>query len=181
MRESDGSINIPVRISASPVEDVTVNVRFDSNDDTATIGDDFRASSTNVTFQADTTTLTQNVPVTIVDSVDVELAETFFVELQKTSSTPSFVTIPEFGGVLEVEISDDDTGSVGFADDETEVNEGGSVRLAINVLTPAGTNCPIQFPIDLEFSYTDPSGALSPISTSKCSRTCLRAYLQGTL
>ena len=142
-----------------------MNVRFDSNDDTATIGDDFRASSTNVTFQADTTTLTQNVPVTIVDSVDVELAETFFVELQKTSSTPSFVTIPEFGGVLEVEISDDDTGSVGFADDEIEVNEGDSVRLAINVLTPAGTNCPIQFPIDLEFSYTDPSGALSPIST----------------
>ena len=95
--ENVGSYDIPVTISASPGEDVTVNVQFDHEDDTATIQNDFRASSTSVTFQADTTTLTQNIPVTIVDSVDVELAETFFVELQKTSSTPSFVTIPEFG------------------------------------------------------------------------------------
>lgn len=117
-----------------------------------------------MTFAADTTTPTQVIPVTIVDSVDVELSEVFYVRLEKTSSIPSFVTISETDGLAEVEIIDDDAGTVGFVDDEIEVNEGDSFRLGIGVLSPAG-NCPIQFPIDVSFSYTDPDGALSPIAT----------------
>ena len=167
VRESDGSVDIPVRISASPVEDVAVILLFDGPDDTADINDDFSLPSRRyVTFDADTTTLTQNITVTILDSVDVELPESFFVVLQKASGTPEFASIPESNRVAEVEIIDDDSGTVGFVDDEVEVNEGDSFRLGIGVSKPAGTRCPIQFPIDVHFSYTDPDGALSPIATS---------------
>ena len=166
VRESDGSVDIPVTISASPVEDVTVNLLFDGPDDTADFRYDFSLPSRRyVTFEADTTTLTQNITVTILDSVDVEFPESFFAVLQLASSTPPFASIPESNRVAEVEIIDDDTGTVGFVDDEVEVNEGDSFRLGIGVSKPAGTPCPIQFPIDVHFSYTDPSRALSPIST----------------
>ena len=167
VRESDGSVDIPVTISASPVEDVAVILLFDGPDDTADINDDFSLPSGRyVTFDADTTTLTQNITVTILDSVDVEFPESFFAVLQLASSTPPFASIPESNRVAEVEIIDDDTGTVGFVDDEVEVNEGDSFRLGIGVSKPAGTRCPIQFPIDVHFSYTDPDGALSPIATS---------------
>ena len=165
--ESSGSVDILVRISASPVEDVTVDLRFRSADDTASIGDDFLLPSRRyVTFAADTTTLTQEITVPIVDNVDVELTEYFFVKLQLPIGAPTFVTIDQNFATLTVEIVDDDAGTLGFVDDEVEVNEGDSFRLGIGVTAPAGRSCPIQFPIDVHLSYTDPDGALSPIATS---------------
>lgn len=45
VREDRGSVNIPVTISASPVEDVTINLRFDTEDDTATYRYDYTATA----------------------------------------------------------------------------------------------------------------------------------------
>ena len=147
VRENEGSVDIPVTISASPVEDVTVNLSFDGPDDTADFRDDFLLPSRRyVTFDADTTTLTQNITVTIRDSVDVELPESFFAVLQLASGTPPFASIPESNRVVEVEIIDDDTGTVGFVEGEIEVNEGDSFRLGIGVSAPAGTTLPDPIP-----------------------------------
>ena len=164
VREGTGEVDLTVSISASPAEDVKVRLGFDSPDNTATYGVDFQPTATEVTFKADTTTLTQEVPVTILDSIDVELPETFFVELQKHADTPSFVTISDSRSSVQVEIFDDDAGTVGFGEDEIVVNEGDSVEFRVEVLAPV-SSCPIQFPFDVQISYADPDGALSSGST----------------
>ena len=167
VRENDGEVDLTVRISSSPIENVSVNLLFGSPDDTATLGSryyDFQPTVRWIRFDADTTTLTQTVSVTIRDDVVVELPESFFVKLQLASETPSFVIIDQNHSIVEVEIIDDDAGTVGFDPDEIVVTEGESFELEMEVLAP-DSNCPIQFQFDAHVSYSDPDGALSSGST----------------
>ena len=164
VREGTGEVDLTVAISSSPAETVTVNLDFDSPDDTATYGRDYQPTATKVTFEGGTTSLRQKIPVKIVDSVEVELLELFRVELQRASDTPGFVTISEDRNVVGVEIHDDDLATLGFDPDEIVVNEGDSFEIGVEVLAPDST-CPIQFPFDARISYTDTDGALSSGST----------------
>ena len=167
VHEDSGKVDLTVTISSSPSEDATVNLVFDSPDDTATLGSrfyDFQPTVRWIRFDADTTTLTQTVSVTIRDDAVVELSESFFVKLQLTSETSSFVIIDQNHSIAEVEIIDDDAGTVGFAPDEIVITEGESFELEMEVLAP-DSNCPIQFQFDAHISYSDPDGALSSGST----------------
>ncbi len=167
VHEDSGKVDLTVTISSSPSEDATVNLVFDSPDDTADIGFsfyDFQPTVRWIRFDADTTTLTQTVSVTIRDDAVVELSESFFVKLQLTSETSSFVIIDQNHSIVEVEIIDDDAGTVGFAPDEIVITEGDSFELEMEVLAP-DSNCPIQFQFDAHISYSDPDGALSSGST----------------
>ncbi|AFZ07458.1 Subtilisin [Oscillatoria nigro-viridis PCC 7112] len=62
---TDTVIDVPVTISGgTPLSDVTVPIVIDTSS-TATQGADYTLSTTSLTFSAGTTTLTQNIPVTI--------------------------------------------------------------------------------------------------------------------
>ena len=162
--EDDGEVEITVTISASPPE--YVSLRFQSRDGTAQSHRDFSGISTLVSFPRDTTTLTQTVPVTILDDGTVEATEAFTVGLETTSiGLPTYVSLTR--SEATVKVLDDDAANVAFTENRFSVSED-LLRLdiAVDVETdPPSLTCPVAFPFDVNFSYTDPDGALSSTST----------------
>ena len=164
--EDDGEVETTVSISASPPEGLSV--RFRTVDGTASAGD-YSPKTVVVPFLKDTTTLTQTVPVAIVNDNTVESAEAFSVRLERFSSTPSFVSIPN--GSATVTIEDDDEATVAFTTNTIRALESSGVQVELEVETDPQTVCPVAHPFDVHFSHTDPDGALSstaaiPSSTS---------------
>ena len=95
--ESAGTVNVRVQLNISPAETLVIPVR--TMDVTAAAGSDYMAlTATNVTFAADTGTLTQTVPITITDDGIDEIDETFTVSLGTlpsgvTAGTPTSITV----------------------------------------------------------------------------------------
>ncbi|MEG4499507.1 DUF4347 domain-containing protein, partial [Microcoleus sp. F10B5] len=77
---ADTTVNIPVTISGTPFADVTVPIAIDPSS-SATQNSDYTISPTTVIFPAGTTTLTQNVAVTIKPDNLPENAETAILNL----------------------------------------------------------------------------------------------------
>ena len=120
-----------------------------------------------MSFPRDTTTLTQTVPVTILDDGAVEATEAFTVALETTtfSGLPTYVSLTR--SEATVKILDDDAATVAFTGNRLSVSENFS-RLEIRVeidTDPPSFACAAALPLDVHFSYTDPDGALSSGST----------------
>ena len=163
--EDDGEVEVTVTISASPSEEVYL--RFRTRDGTAESPQDFLSVfSSLVSFPRDTTTLTQKVPVTVMDNLTVEAVEAFTVALEATSSgLPTYVRLTR--SEATVTILDNDEATVAFTQNRLSFSEDQTgVQIEVGVETdPQSSFCPATFPFDVHFSYTDPDGALSLEST----------------
>ena len=164
VNEDDGEAEVTVTISASPPE--YVSVLFRTWDGTAESFGDFSSRRIVMSFPRDTTTLTQTVPVTILDNGAVEATEAFTVALETTfSGLPTYVSLTR--SEATVKILDDDEATVAFTGNRLSVSENFS-RLEIRVeidTDPPSFACAAALPLDVHFSYTDPDGALSSGST----------------
>ena len=171
VNEDDGEAEITVTISASPPE--YVSVRFRTWDGTAESFGDFSSQNILVSFPRDTTTLTQTVPVWILDDGTVEATEGFTVALETYTFTPLPTYVSLTRSEATVKILDDDAATVAFGGNRFSVSENFS-RLEIGVeidTDPPSFACAAALPLDVHFSYTDPDGALSSGSTIPSSVT----------
>ena len=168
VNEDDGKAEVTVTISASPPE--YVGVLFRTWDGTANsfsdASGDFSRRRILMSFPRDTTTLTQTVPVTILDNGAVEATEAFTVALETTSSgLPTYVSLTR--SEATVKILDDDEATVAFTENRLSVSDDFSrIQIRVEIDTdPSSFACAAALPLDVHFSYTDPDGALSSGST----------------
>ena len=168
VNEDDGEAEVTVTISASPPEYVWV--LFRTWDGTAysfsDASGDFSSRRIVMSFPRDTTTLTQTVPVTILDNGAVEATEAFTVALETTSSgLPTYVSLTR--SEATVKILDDDEATVAFTENRLSVSDNFSrIQIRVEIDTdPSSFACAAALPLDVHFSYTDPDGALSSGST----------------
>ena len=168
VNEDDGEAEVTVTISASPPEYVWV--LFRTWDGTAEsfwdASGDFSSRRIVMSFPRDTTTLTQTVPVTILDNGAVEATEAFTVALETTSSgLPTYVSLTR--SEATVKILDDDEATVAFTENRLSVSDNFSrIQIRVEIDTdPSSFACAAALPLDVHFSYTDPDGALSSGST----------------
>ena len=167
VNEDDGEAEVTVTISASPPEYVWVLFRtwdgtaYSSSDASG----DFSGRRILMTFPRDTTTLTQTVPVTILDDGTVEATEAFTVALETTSSgLPTYVSLTR--SEATVKILDDDEATVAFTENRLSVSDNFSrIQIRVEIDTDPSSFCAAALPLDVHFSYTDPDGALSSGST----------------
>ena len=82
-----------------------------------------------MSFPRDTTNLTQTVPVTIINDNTVEGTEAFSVTLERFSSTPVFVSIPNDSAT--VTIVDDDEATVAFTRTTITAREDRGVQIDV--------------------------------------------------
>ena len=174
--EDDGKVETTVSISASPPEGLSV--RFRTSDGTADAGD-YSPKTILVSFPKDTTTLTQTVPVTIVNNNTVESTEAFSVRLERSLITPVFVSIPNDSATVTIE--DDDEATVAFTTNTISAREDSGVQIGLEVETNPRSSCAVAYPFDAHFSYTDLHGTFSSTATipssmsyAECDR--LRAF-----
>ena len=164
VNEDDGEAEVTVTISASPPEYVWV--LFRTWDGTAESFGDFSSRRIVMSFPRDTTTLTQTVPVTILDNGAVEATEAFTVALETTfSGLPTYVSLTR--SEATVKILDDDEATVAFTENRLSVSDNFSrIQIRVEIDTdPSSSACAAALPLDVHFSYTDPDGALSSGST----------------
>ena len=164
VNEDDGEAEVTVSISASPPE--FVSVLFRTWDGTAESFGDFSSRRIVMSFPRDTTTLTQTVPVTILDNGAVEATEAFTVALETTfSGLPTYVSLTR--SEATVKILDDDEATVAFTENRLSVRDNSSrIQIRVEIDTdPSSSACAAALPLDVHFSYTDPDGALSSGST----------------
>ena len=164
VNEDDGEAEVTVTISASPPE--SVSVLFRTWDGTAESFWDFSSRTIVMSFPRDTTTLTQTVPVTILDNGAVEATKAFTVALETTfSGLPTYVSLTR--SEATVKILDDDEATVAFTENRLSVSDNFSrIQIRVEIDTdPSSFACAADLPLDVHFSYTDPDGALSSGST----------------
>ena len=169
VNEDDGEAEIAVTISASPPE--FVSVIFRTYDGEAESRRDFVHKAIIVTFSPDTS-LTQTVPVYVIDNNIVEGTEAFTVALE----TYTFIPLPTYVSLTRseatVKILDDDEATVAFTENMLSFSEDqGTFEIGVEVETDPSSFCEVALPFDVHFSYTDPDGALSSSSTIPSSMT----------
>ena len=126
--EAAGVIRFPVRLNAAGR--TPVRIQYATADGTAVAGEDYRASAGVLTFRPGTTL--QVVAVTVLNDYTEEEVETFRLEL----FDPVGATLGDAEDrlVLTGTIADDDeTVTVSFGAGRYEVDEGGSVEVAVEV------------------------------------------------
>ena len=129
VNEDDGEAETTVTISASPP--TGLSVRFGTSDGTAGAGD-YSRKTIGVSFPKDTTTLTQTVPVTIVNDNTVESTEeTFTVTLHAPffGGLPSYVSLTR--SQATVKILDDDEATVAFTTSAIRASEDRGVQIRL--------------------------------------------------
>ena len=161
VNEDAGEVEVTVTMS-EPLNS-PVNVTLRTTDGTARSGQDYVGESKTVTFPANTTS--QTTTVTIVDDHLAEAAdEHFFVQLE--SSSGSSLEVNE--APAKVTIVDNDAVTVEFQRSTYKASEGDeSFVISVEVVSPR-IACPLDAPIVLHFTYTDPYGVLTlgPTTTS---------------
>ena len=100
---------------------------------------------------------------TIVNDHTVEGTEAFNVTLERFSSTPGFVSIPNDSATVTIE--DDDEATVAFTRTTITAREDQGVQIDAEVETKPGFRCPVAYPFDAHFSYTDLHGTFSSTAT----------------
>ena len=162
VNEDDGEVETTVSISASPPEGLSV--RFRTSDGTADTGD-YSPKTVLVSFPRDTTTLTQMVPVTIVNDNTVESTEETLTVTLRTSSIglPTYVSLTR--SQATVKVLDDDEATVAFTTNTIRAREDDGVLIGLEVETDPPTACGVAVPFDAHFSYTDLHGTFSSTAT----------------
>jgi PKD repeat protein len=126
VNEGDGTATLTVSLSAKAADDVTVD--FATANDTAVQPGDYTQTSGTLNIVAGTATGTIDVP--IIDDVDVELSERFYVNLSNPSANATFGDSQGVGTILS-----DDAYEISIAD-SADVAEGGPASFAVTI-TPA--------------------------------------------
>ena len=151
--EGGGYLEAAVTVTISGTPPQTLQVGISTYDGTARKRRDFYGLLQTVTFSP-SSSLTQTVPVRIINDNWVEPTEDFTVGLSSRSSTPPFVTVVTDRAAVTIE--DDDEATVGFRLDLYRVLEDSLAVFCVKISDPA------TFSFDVHFSYSDPDGALSP-------------------
>ncbi|CAN5409820.1 hypothetical protein BH23VER1_BH23VER1_02010 [soil metagenome] len=146
--ESSGTLAFTVTLDRAV--DAPVTVDFSTNDDTATAGSDYTATSGSLTF-AGNANETRTINVTILNDGNVEPDETFFVDLNNLGSSGRSGSIADSRGVGTILNDDSLTFAIAATDPiatEPEVDpatDTGTFRISHNA--PAGSS-EIVIPID---------------------------------
>jgi Calx-beta domain len=118
--EGDGTVNVTVTLAHDPASPVTVHLATGAVSDTATADSDYTSiADQTVTFQPGGS-LSQQVPITILEDNVTEDDETFSVKL---SSPSSGVVIGDPGNAKVTILDDDSSGTLDFSAQRYDVNE----------------------------------------------------------
>ena len=158
-----------VTISASPPESVSVRIQPWKGTAQGYLGSgDYWFFLDTVVFGADTTTLTQTFPLTVVDDNIVEGTETFTVTLYPLTLSPLPTYVSLTRSEATVKILDDDEAVVRWRWIYNFARERGQYDDLCVIIQDQER---IDRPFTVHFSYTDPDGALSSESTIPSSVT----------
>ena len=96
------------------------------------------------------------------NDASLEDTEEFSVTLTGVTSESDVSDQLEFATTITtIEITDDDSLSVGFEDSEYEVTEGEDFEMPVVINAGDTEACPIPFAFQAELTYTDPDGVIS--------------------
>jgi VCBS repeat-containing protein len=123
VNEGDGTATLTVSLSAKAEDDVTVD--FATADDTAVQPSDYTQTSGTLNILSGTGTGTIDVP--IINDLDVEVSERFYVNLSSPSANATFGDSQGLGTILS-----DDAYDISIVD-SADVAEGGSASFAVTI------------------------------------------------
>ncbi len=141
---NSGSKTMTFAVTLSAQSNKRVTVQYTTADGTATAGDDFTTASGTLTFAAQTTTLTQNIPVTIAgDKLDEADSDTFEMRLSSAVSA-SISTATATGTITD----DDDMPAVDIrnADSGSGSNsESGNINFSVRLDDASGREVTVEY------------------------------------
>ena len=186
VQETSGSFRVTIRVVSPTVAcpfDGSFSVRVSTVDGTATSPRDYSAVSTIVVFRP---CIVRVAPprITLINDLTVEATENFTLRMERTQSTPDFVTFSQAEATVEI-LDNADRATVRIERQSYTVDESAStVEIRMRLYNPdRSTACVSAVPISLGLSTpggtAEPSLDYEPVDTTVTFEPCDRVRAIG--